>query len=135
MVLIEWRDEFATGERALDHEHKELIDLINGLYGSLRAKRAGAREVGEFLGEINARISAHFALEERMMRSAGHAGYDAHKQDHERLLDDIREIMIANDAGAYADFAEILARHLTGWFTTHFATFDAELHGELRVRE
>lgn len=131
MALIEWRDAFLTGDSAVDFEHKELVDLINQLYEKLDMKNADVDVVSEFLGEINAKISAHFALEERMMRAAGYVEFDDHKEDHEELLDDIREIMISYDDGAYETFADTLGQHLTKWFTRHFATFDARLHGAL----
>ena len=37
MTLIEWRKEFETGVVDVDHEHKELVGLINKLDAQLRA--------------------------------------------------------------------------------------------------
>ena len=128
MPLIAWRDEFSTGDPAVDFEHRELINLINELHEQLSAGSHSADDVENFLGEINLKISAHFALEERIMREANYDGYDAHKDDHENLLDGIREIMIDYDAGAYSEFEETLARNLDSWFTNHFKTHDAKLH-------
>ena len=31
-MLIEWRNEFETGIAEVDHEHRELVDLINTLH-------------------------------------------------------------------------------------------------------
>lgn len=128
MALIEWRDDFSTGDPAVDHEHKELVGLINELHENLKSGEHTVDDIEDFLGEINVKISAHFALEERMMRQAAYEGYGVHKDDHERLLDDIREIMIDYDAGAYGEFEDRLARHLDAWFTNHFKTHDAKLH-------
>ncbi len=128
MALITWRDDFKTGDPAVDFEHKELVDLINELHGKLSAGDHSVEEVENFLGEINLKISAHFALEERMMRRASYEGYEAHKTDHEDLLDGIREIMIDYDTGAYAEFEDRLARNLDDWFSNHFKTHDAKLH-------
>lgn len=128
MALIQWRDEFSTGDPAVDHEHKEMVDLINELHGRLGTDGVTEEQIEEFLGEINLKISAHFALEERMMRKAGYDSYQAHKDDHEKLLDDIREIMISFDTGAYAAFEERLSSNLNDWFTNHFKTHDAKLH-------
>ena len=124
--LIEWKDHFSLGIAEVDFEHREMIDLINRLYASMQAG-AGADEVHEFLAEVHARISAHFALEERLMRRMGYAEYSAHKDDHERLLDDILDII--DDCAAAGRFdADDLARRLDRWFTDHFRTFDARLH-------
>lgn len=132
MALIEWRDEFETGISDVDHEHKELVDLINRLHDQLGGD-ADPGTVGAFLGEVFARISAHFALEETVMRKHGYDEYDAHKQDHEKLLDDIRDIMDDFEAGDYVAYNEALASAVRDWFINHFKTKDARLHKLLGV--
>jgi len=127
MALIEWRKEFETGIAEVDHEHKELVELINALHREIGAMASHAR-VGAFLGEVFARISAHFALEEAVMRRHGYDDYAAHKADHEGLLDDLRDIMDAHDGGEYVDYDADLERAIAGWFVTHFSTRDARLH-------
>lgn len=127
MALIEWREEFNTGDAGVDHEHRELVELINALHARLD-EGAARDEVEGFLGEVYARISSHFALEERLMRSAGYSGYSEHKESHEALLDEIREIMIGYDAGAFEAFDADLAQRLNAWFSDHFSTFDTDLH-------
>jgi len=131
MALVEWRDEYRTGVASVDHEHQALIQILNDLH----AQQAGNVEktaVADYLGEINAKISAHFALEEKIMREHAYDQYADHKADHERLLDDIRDIMDDFDRGAYLNYDEVLAAHLRDWFTQHFKTKDARLHKMLR---
>ena len=83
--------------------------------------------MADFLGEIYTRISAHFALEEKIMRARKYDQYADHKADHERLLDEIREIMDDyEDKRIYQD--AILADRLRHWFGDHFRTKDARLH-------
>jgi hemerythrin-like metal-binding protein len=83
--------------------------------------------VSAALGEIHARISAHFALEEKCMMSLGYEGYPEHKADHEKLLDEIRDIMDEVTTGGRFDAAQLGAR-LTAWFVGHFSTLDARFH-------
>jgi hemerythrin len=129
--LLEWRDEFRIGIPEVDHEHRELIALINALH--MRLGAAGdAVGVGEFLGELHAQISAHFALEEKVMRSRRYAELDSHKQDHERLLDEIRDIMDGYELHGRYD-AGALSAALDAWFTEHFRTHDARLHHALAM--
>ncbi len=132
MPLIAWREEFETGIPDVDHEHRELVELINRLHGALEAG-AGKEEVARFLGEVFARISAHFALEETIMRKHRYDDYAAHKADHEQLLDDLRDIMDAHAADAYFDYEEALGRAVRDWFVDHFKTKDARLHKKLGV--
>ncbi|MGI9464787.1 MAG: bacteriohemerythrin [Aestuariivirgaceae bacterium] len=132
MTLIEWRSEFETGVADVDHEHRELIDLINQLHEQLGSE-AAPEKITAFLGEVFARISAHFALEESIMRKHNYDQYLEHKTDHEKLLDDIRDIMDDFEAGEYADYAEALAAAVRDWFVDHFKTKDARLHSMLGV--
>ncbi len=129
MALIEWNEHFNVGVAPVDFEHREMVALINALHDDLLA--AGDKgSILEFLGEIYARIAAHFALEEKLMRERGYDQYEAHKHDHERLLDEIRDL--ADDYEDAEMFSEAeLSRRLTHWFVEHFKYMDARLHKEL----
>lgn len=129
MHLLDWKDEYSVGIEAVDHEHKELIDLINRLYERLDSDDAKLT-VPAFFGDLLMAISAHFALEEKFMRDQSYAGLDRHKAEHERLLDNLRDIM---DAFEYADEIDCvdLSQRLETWFSLHFRTRDAELHHAL----
>ena len=127
MALIEWREEFKVGVASVDYEHESMIALINELHAKL-AEDADKETVLDFLGEILAKISAHFALEEQTMRERRYDQYEDHKADHEQLLDDIRDIMDRFESGAEADYEETLAAELRDWFANHFKTKDARLH-------
>ena len=124
---ITWREDFEIGIASVDHEHRQLIAMINEVLGALPEDGAQQR-VADSLGEIHARIAAHFALEEKIMRNLGYDEFDDHKADHERLLDDIRDIMDEVDSGAYRNYQRDLAARLDAWFTEHFKTKDALLH-------
>lgn len=131
MTLLEWRDEYRIGIAEVDHEHQGLICLINDVHAALGADRSSAR-IEEFLGEIYARISAHFALEEKDMRAHRYPEFAQHKADHERLLDEIRDIMDEHsESGVLDDHA--FSNRLAAWFGNHFKTYDARLHSFLRV--
>lgn len=123
---VPWRDDFALGVASIDHEHQQLVALINDIFQHIDAE--DRTQVSEELGETYARIAAHFALEEQMMRDSLYDQYEGHKSDHERLLDDIRDMMDAYDDGTYADRKDDFAKSLQDWFITHFKTKDARLH-------
>ena len=126
MNLVEWRDEFKIGIEEVDFEHQELIELINELYAEAK-KEDSAMAVMDCLEEIFAKISAHFALEEKVMRDLQYDEYEDHKEDHELLLDSIMDIMdeYADDTGLDE---EEFADRLNNWFVRHFSTKDARMH-------
>lgn len=132
MVLVEWRDSFKIGIESVDYEHRQMIELINAVHEKL-SDDAPKSQVLDVLGEVYARISAHFALEERIMQSANYDLYEDHKADHERLLDQIRDIMDGYENGTIPTAESELSMRLNSWFTDHFKTKDARLHRHLGV--
>ena len=126
MTLIKWTDEFSVGIDEVDEEHRALIELINGLYDVMQVG-ADYVQVVELLGEIYSQIAVHFAHEEDMMRDTGYARYEEHREDHETLLDDLREIMDEVEADGSFDTIE-LSSDLNRWFMDHFRTHDARLY-------
>lgn len=129
MPLLKWQPAYTLGIPAVDHEHRELIDMINETYELMEASSEPAA-IERCLEDIHAGISAHFALEEKYMRDAGYEEYEAHKEEHEDLLDQIREIMESYMADPESG-AKTLESDLADWFGLHFATFDARLHLKL----
>jgi hemerythrin len=129
MSLIEWKPEFSVGNATVDHEHRELIDLINSVHAGIRSGASRDR-LAAGLGEIYAQISAHFALEEKIMRDAGYADFAPHKQDHESLLDQLADIIDGVEMGDLLDEHDLSSR-LDRWFTRHFRIHDAKLHRQL----
>ena len=127
MTLIEWQERFRIGIESVDYEHQELIALLNELYAGLGAG-ADEPDVVAFLGEVFARISAHFALEERVMKERGYDQFAEHKAEHEDLLDQIRDIMDEYEFGDDTPPVEAFGQRLGDWFGKHFATHDARLH-------
>jgi len=129
MNLLEWKPEYSVGIASMDDEHREMIGMINGVYARL-GKAPDEEIIENCLEEIFTTISAHFALEERIMREAGYEEYEDHKEDHEDLLDEIRDLMDDFVTNAEAG-GRLLEERLSQWFSRHFSSFDARLHGKL----
>lgn len=129
MAPLEWKDSYSVGVPAVDHEHQELIGLVNQLHAALATVRPEDEVVGIF-GDLFRAISSHFALEERFMREHRYDQTAQHKADHESLLDELREIMDNyHDRGDNS--GENLTASVEAWFANHFKTHDARLHSRL----
>jgi len=130
MSGIKWRPEFEIGIPDVDHEHQELVGWINQALVASADPTQDRDVVLDLLGEIHAKVSAHFALEERVMRERGYDQLREHKQDHELLLDDIRDIMDEYEAGS-SSVEERFSERISEWFGLHFRTHDARFHRHL----
>lgn len=126
MELIKWREEFCTGISGVDYEHENLINQINSVY-ALIDEKADQQLVVDSLGDIYGSISAHFALEEQMMKRHGYDHYQEHMADHNRLLDDIVAITEEYENSNQLD-DQTLKQKLNDWFGNHFKTHDSRLH-------
>jgi hemerythrin-like metal-binding protein len=131
-TLFEWDDSFLIGIEELDHEHKVLIDDINRLHGEL-ARQHEKAEIEKCLGDICARMQAHFALEEHVMQAHGYRFFAEHKREHDELLDSYTECMMEylNDTGN-ASCASIEEK-LKQWVVHHIVTSDRKM--SLMVQE
>ena len=125
--LIDWGAGMKLGVPEVDFEHEELIGVINSL-GDMIHRGAALEAIQDLLGEIHAQIEAHFALEEKIMRERGFTGYEAHKEDHDRLLEEIHEIMAKAPRTDKQDLHDQLAQRLNIWFSEHFHTLDRSFH-------
>ena len=133
-TLFKWDDSFLIGIKELDHEHKVLIDDINRLHEEL-AKHDEKSKTEEYLGDIYARMQAHFALEEHVMKEHGYKYLDEHKREHEELLDSYTEYMVQflNDDGVSSD--KSIEDNLKHWVITHIVTSDKKMSLMVQKKE
>lgn len=129
MAPIAWRPEFSVGDPAVDHEHRELVDLVNEAAAAILDGSPDVR-VDRAFGDLLQAVTAHFAHEELQMRRADYDQLGPHKSDHERLIDSLRDIMDTSDHST-PETAQRLTGVLEAWFTDHFKTHDARLHRRL----
>ena len=126
MSVLQWRSEFGVGIEIVDHDHRELIGRIRDRQQAL-ATCADPKKMVAILDQIYTEIADHFALEEKLMEQMRYAAFADHKEDHETLLDDLREIMVG--VGDDGELDEVqLTDDLDRWFSDHFRTHDAKLH-------
>ena len=131
-TLFKWDESFLIGIEELDHEHKVLIDDINRLHEQL-VRHDQKSEIEKCLGVIYARIQAHFALEEHVMKEHEYKFFDEHKREHDDLLDSYTEYMLQylndNDVSSSIPIEDTL-KH---WVMNHIITSDKKM--SLMVQE
>lgn len=132
MILVPWRDDYRVGAKSVDDEHKALVERINRLYDQLMMAEDPQAVAVFFGGLINA-ITEHFVREERYMRDHGYDLLPEHREDYERLLDDIRALIAEFDRNE-EEGRDDLATRLDGWLSDHFDTHDARLDEVSRRR-
>ncbi len=124
MSLSSLKDKLDTGIDSLDYEHRKLVGVMEELCDSHDRAESS---VSDLFGTLHAKASAHFALEESIMREKKYAFYDTHKADHEQLLDRIRFMMDAYEDGMCKECNTSLRACLEAWLAGHVANADMEL--------
>jgi hemerythrin len=128
MPYLEWSQAYDTGIGGIDYEHHRLVDMLNEIH-ELILKAADPREIAAILGDFHALASAHFALEEKIMRDQNHPGLAGRRDIHYHLLDQVREIMDAYETGSYRVGGSLPAT-LKQWLMEAMGN-DAEMFGEI----
>jgi diguanylate cyclase (GGDEF)-like protein/hemerythrin-like metal-binding protein len=107
-VNIDWRQDWESGNRLIDDEHRTLLDLSNNL---LDVSMSGSTKL-EILGAVDAligHVAAHFADEEKILEEAAYPELAMHADLHKALVQaalDLRSNVETGtvDAGTLFDF-------------------------------
>jgi hemerythrin-like metal-binding protein len=126
MALFEWKDEYLLGLESLDFEHKDLFQCINDLYEQCGIQAEGD-ELEDCLGQLHARLAAHFALEESAMREMKNPHYEAHKAEHDRFLEEVTEVVASFRSDSGGEHVEAFAIRVKEWILIHITTTDRQL--------
>ena len=126
MSVLHWRSEFSVGIEIVDHDHEELISRIRSRQRVLE-DCADTVKIVAILEEIYKEIAEHFALEEKLMEQLRYPAIADHKEDHETLLEELRDIMVGVEDEGVLDEVQ-LTDDLDRWFSDHFRVHDAKLH-------
>ena len=100
MAYFDWNPGYDTGIAGIDYEHHRLVKILNDIH-DLIVNDAVPYVISDTLAEFCALATAHFALEERIMQDENHPDLGVRRHTHHQLLDQVREIMDAYEAGAY----------------------------------
>lgn len=140
-VRLVWREAYACGDQAIDHQHRELFDLANAALDAFSEYGPGDTALVA-MDQLIAHVVSHFAHEEQELEARGYAEAAAHKQMHAALIERALQLRAAI-AGAYATMGELLnfivdkvvANHLFTADRKFFPIFEDDERSEARGQE
>lgn len=123
--LFKWSDEFSVHVQEIDEQHKVLVGLLNELHVAIREHHGKdtSRAVLDRLAEYT---RTHFLLEESLMRLTHFPGFEKHKQQHEELIAQVRDLQQKLDNENVTITFELL-HFLKGWLVHHINESDKVL--------
>lgn len=125
MPLIDWDNHLSTGFRAIDLEHKRLVDLVNELHEYL-VSGSSLNLINAVFEQIARHTGGHFRHEEKLMVESNYPDYANHCLAHQELEKQITELLRGIDAGAPV-FSQDLVDFLKNWLVNHILTMDKAL--------
>jgi hemerythrin len=123
--LIHWDDQYSVGVAEIDAQHKRLIATIQVLAQSITDGTEAATLEGIF-SELGEYAQTHFDTEERYMRWFAYAGYDEHKQEHEKFKQRLAQLIQERRStrGREDDLSFELIDFLCDWLKNHLLELD-----------
>ena len=121
------------GEKTIDAEHDLQMQLLDSLSQSL-AKGGDFSPTRYVLEQFIEFSDMHFLSEQLVMRLHSYPGYEAHLEEHTRLMKKVRDIRENVFRGERVPSLQLILE-LRDWLLTHIATEDAAFGDFLRKKE
>lgn len=124
---ILWRDAMSVGHDAIDADHKVLLAIINQFEASPNFAQAeqAAKKLYKYTQE-------HFRREEALQQMMRYPAAEAHRDEHNRILDALTEVIrthflqkraVSDEAAAIANLTKLMH----DWIIGHVVTIDRKM--------
>ena len=137
-MTIIWRDQMSVGIKAIDADHRKLINIINEFEDGLRAHLSEA-QLNDIAKRLFAYTQVHFQREEKIQKDSNYPQYESHKRQHEALVKQlqafIRKVFVDRTVSFDSDTADELSAFLKGWLVNHVIHVDLKMKGLLIAPE
>lgn len=132
MALFIWNDSYKTGINTIDTQHKKLVDLINELHEAM-SKGQGNQALGKIMNELVNYTVTHFSTEERLLKQAGYADFDAHKKIHDDFTAKVKK-MQADLTGGRKMMSLEVSSFLKDWLSGHILGTDKKYVPSMKAK-
>ena len=139
---LAWNDAFSVAHPVLDHEHRAIIDAINGI-AEMQAGEADNARLRPLLCALKEKVAAHFEHENAMLREI--AACTGSLRSSQRFLAAMSEALVLEHLSEHAEALSlldsmicetlamsgvpphVLDERLAHWFVNHAVKHDAHL--------
>ena len=135
MSTLQWSEDYVLNIPAIDNEHKLLVSLVNDMALAMMYQgELQKRAIGDSLQRLSRYIRAHFESEERFLLANNYPEYDIHKEQHEKLLEELERFECKYQAGEKAFNSKMLL-FLKDWLVRHIILHDCKFAYYFHNRE
>jgi hemerythrin-like metal-binding protein len=120
-----WGDTLTVGNKAMDMEHQLQIGLIQAVEDAIRGGQ-DRETASKLLGQLYEYTNAHFLAENLLMRLHAYPDYQAHADEHDRLVISLEALRKTFDSGEN-DLTLSSIDTLRSWLAGHIQGLDRRL--------
>ncbi len=133
---IVWREQMNVGIKAIDDDHRKLVELINTFEELVRRSPKLDLDQEALVRTVLARLQTyareHFAREERLQVVAGYAGLDENKREHQNLSRDLGNMIDRYHSSVGEPLTgEEMLKFLNSWLVNHIIRIDLKMRGRM----
>jgi hemerythrin len=124
MTSNELQEPLQTGVDEMDREHALELQIVRSIQRALAGGKM--EELPQLLEKLEDFTNAHFLAEQLLMRLHAYPGFEAHQQEHDELMEELRELgrqLMADDTTDPVRQAEKLEQ----WLIRHIQSEDQAL--------
>jgi hemerythrin-like metal-binding protein len=123
MPVIVWKDEMSVGVKALDAEHRNILEMMNQLHDDVLAG-AENKMLVSILTELIKKTKAHLDHEETMLAKTGYPGNSEHHKAHDAIIAKGLMLQARFMSGSEEPFTMAEVNLLHEWLGSHLCESD-----------
>ena len=125
-ALFQWSDDYRTGHKVIDKEHRHLFFLAQELADAIHLCEDNKYFIIYALSQLQDYTETHFRNEEKLMRDYRYEHCESHVKNHDRLLHQVEHLLEEFQKGKPVLTRETLF-FLKEWLSTHILQDDLKL--------
>lgn len=122
MAYIDWNESYSVGIKAMDDQHKELVNMINQLHEAMKTGQA-SKEAPAILKRLVDYTHSHFDAEEKLLIKETYPGLLNHQKMHKDLIAQVEQYQ-KDLATKSLTIGVKMSEFLKDWLTTHITVED-----------
>jgi hemerythrin-like metal-binding protein len=90
--FVTWKDSYSVGIPSIDQDHRKLLGMINQLQTAAHYQ-TDDELIEKTLNDLVEYTRYHFAREEKLMQENDYGDFDAHKQQHDDVVQQVAKFI------------------------------------------
>lgn len=123
MKHLAWRDGFSVGVKAIDNDHKLLIQIISELADAIAEKKP-KQQLDYIFAKLENYVTDHFAREEALMQACHYDRFKEHSKEHREFTSQLHHLKSLLSVAPTPDAAQEVYLYLHNWLITHILDHD-----------